>query len=337
MKVGQRNLITDVPGILVGHASDPALKSGSTVLTASEPFVAAVDVMGGAPGTRETDALAPDRLVNAVDALVLSGGSAYGLDAASGVSDALRKDGRGYAVGPATVPIVPAAIIFDLLNGGDKGWAANPYRALGERAYDDRSNTFPIGRVGAGFGALTASLQGGLGSASLVLDDGTTVGALVVANPHGDAVEPQSGSFWAAPFEVGDEYGAFGPVGTHDPLVTPQNHKMDAFEAATNTTIAIVATDARLDKAQLKRMAVAAQDGMARAIVPSHTPFDGDLIFSVSTSGRELSDATTGPLYVGHAAAICLSRAIARAIYAAHPEPGDTLPTWSQRWGSSNG
>ena len=335
MKVGQRNLITDVPGILVWHAADPVLKSGSTVLTSTAPFVAAVDVMGGAPGTRETDALAPDRLVNAVDALVLSGGSAYGLDAASGVSDALRTDGRGYAVGPAVVPIVPAAIIFDLLNGGDKAWTENPYRALGDQAYRNRSDTFPLGRVGAGFGALTASLQGGLGSASLVLDEGTTVGALVVANPHGDVVEPRTGSFWAAPFEIGDEYGAFGPVSAHDALATPQNHKMEAFEAAANTTIAIVATDARLDKAQLTRMAVAAQDGMARSIVPSHTPFDGDLIFSVSTSGRDVSDPATGPLHIGHAAAVCLSRAIARAIYEAQPEPGDTLPTWSQRWGAA--
>lgn len=333
MRVGAKNLITDVPGLAVGHASNPALKSGSTVITAKRPFVAAVDVMGGAPGTRETDALAPDRLVGEVDAIVLSGGSAYGLDAASGVSDALRADGRGYAVGPATVPIVPAAILFDLLNGGDKDWDTNPYRKLGEQAYQNRSGNFDLGRTGAGFGALTASLQGGLGSASIVLDDGCTVGALVAANPHGDVTVPGTGAFWASPFEVAGEFGDRGPVQGHDPLTAPENHKMEAFNAAANTTIAVVATDADLSKAQLKRMAVAAQDGMARAIVPSHTPFDGDLVFALSTGARELADAARDSFLIGHAAAMCLSRAIARAVYAATPEPGDTLPTWSQVWG----
>ena len=333
MRVGEKNLITDVPGLLVGNASDPALKSGTTVLTADAPFVAAVDVMGGAPGTRETDALDVDRLVDSVDALVLSGGSAFGLDAASGVSDALRAAGRGYPVGPAKVPIVPAAILFDLLNGGDKDWDANPYGELGAQAYAHRSADFEIGRSGAGAGALTASLQGGLGSASIVLDSGHIVGAIVAANPHGDVVSPTDGTFWAAPFEVDAEFGARGPMIANNPLAAPENHKMDAFNAASNTTIAIVATNATLSKAQLKRMAVAAQDGMARAIVPSHTPFDGDLVFALSTSSSALADDVVDPFLIGNAAATCVSRSIARAIFVATPQLGDTLPTWGQRWG----
>lgn len=164
---GPRNLITDVPGVLVGNASDAVLKSGVTVLTAQKPFVAGVDIRGGAPGTREIGLLAPDKLVQTVDALVLSGGSAFGLDAASGVMDRLAALGRGYRVGAVHVPIVPAAILFDLNNGGRKDWASNPYRGLGEAALDAAAPDFGIGSQGAGTGALTARVKGGLGSASV--------------------------------------------------------------------------------------------------------------------------------------------------------------------------
>ena len=188
MRPGARNLITDVAGLRVGNASDATIKTGSTVLVGDTPFVAGVHVMGGAPGTRETDLLAPDKTVQEVDALVLSGGSAFGLDAASGVADALRAAGRGFFVGPVNVPIVPGAILFDLINGGDKEWGENPYKALGRAAYEAAREDFSLGSEGAGTGALTADLKGGLGSASLVLDNGVTVGALVAANPVGQSI-----------------------------------------------------------------------------------------------------------------------------------------------------
>lgn len=350
MQPGARNLITDVAGLVVGNAADEALKSGTTVLTADRPFTASVDVMGGAPGTRETDLLDPNRLVTEVDALVLSGGSAFGLDAASGVADVLRDRGRGFAVGPVTVPIVPAAILFDLLNGGDKDWTENPYRRLGTEALAACGVSFELGTSGAGFGATTANFKGGLGSASAVLETGHTVGALVAVNPHGDPVVPDRPNFWAAPFEVGREFGGLGVAATDGPVGAPVNRKLASFQDLTqaedapgapdttsdvnstsgmNTTVAIVATDATLDKAQLKRLAVSAQDGMARAIVPSHTPFDGDLVFSLSTGDRPLGEPVPELMALGHAAAVCLSRAIARGVFLATARPGDTMPTWS--------
>ena len=329
MKTGPKNLVTDVAGLYVGNASDENLKSGTTVLTGDRSFVAAVDIMGGTPGTRETDLLAPDKLVQQVDALVLSGGSAFGLDAASGVVDRLRKLGRGFAAGPAIVPIVPAAILFDLNNGGDKEWQANPYPNLGAEAFDDASKDFELGTQGAGTGATTAYLKGGLGSASVVLEEGHTVGALVAVNALGSATPSGQKNFWAAPFEVGSEFGGRGPAPNTNPFEVPTKLAIHG----TNTTIAIVATDAILDKAQAKRMAVAAQDGLARALVPSHTPFDGDLIFAASTGQRKLNDPMLDALQLGHAAATCLSRAVARAIFHATPSPNDPFATWQQTWG----
>ena len=337
MRPGPRNLITDVAGLMVGNAQDEVIKTGTSVLTAATPFTAAVDVMGGAPGTRETDCLDPDRLVSDVDALVLSGGSAFGLDAASGVADALAAEGRGFTVGTddasVTVPIVPAAILFDLLNGGDKDWGTNPYRQLGADAYANAAPEFALGTAGAGFGATTATLMGGLGSASLVLDNGCTVGALVAVNPHGSAVVPGSGHFWAAPFEVDNEFGGLGPAPDAVPLGVSPSEKEAAFEDRANTTIAIVATDAVLDKAMLKRVAVAAQDGMARALVPAHTPVDGDLVFALATGDRVLDEPVRDLMAIGHAASICLTRAIARGVYEATARPDDGLPTWADAWG----
>lgn len=340
--VGAQNLITDVPGIKVGNAEDAGVKSGVTVLTSDEPFIASVDVMGGAPGTRETDCLAPDKLVQQVDALVLSGGSAFGLDAASGVMDSLRAQKRGLEVGPVKVPIVPAAIIFDLINGGASDWDMNPYRDLGAQAFNNAEASFALGSYGAGMGATTAVLKGGLGSASLVMPNGIIVGALVVVNPHGSVVAPETNRFWAAPFEIGDEFGGLGPTTSSSSNLLPKNEKLRAYEAlkgdasgtpdmpsGMNTTIAIVASNAKMDKAQLKRLAVASQDGMARAIVPSHTPFDGDLVFALSTSEVELHDPIIDSMQLGHAAAVCLSRAIARGVYHASADTNDTLPVWS--------
>ena len=322
MQTGPRNLITDVAGLKVGNAQDAKIKSGTTVLTAEAPFTAAVHVMGGAPGTRETDLLSPDKTVEQVDALVLSGGSAFGLDAASGVTDALRAQGRGFDVGGQTVPIVPSAILFDLLNGGDKSWSRSPYYDLGRVALAEARADFDIGSFGAGCGATTASLKGGLGSASLVLPSGHTVGALVAVNALGDAIAPGTDRFWAAPWEIGAEFGGKG-VASYTAPSWPRTKLSDQ-----NTTIAIVATDADLTKAATARFATAAHDGMARALVPSHTPMDGDLVFGLSTGARAIQDQLADPIALSHAAATCLARAIARAVFAATPAEGDLLPCY---------
>lgn len=332
-KPGKLNLITDVAGLRVGNAQDDGIKSGSTVLVGDAPFTASVHVMGGAPGTKETDLLAPDKTVQQVDALVLSGGSAFGLDACSGVMDGLRTMGRGFVIGDMRIPIVPGAIVFDLINGGDKGWDNNPYRDLGRAALDNATADFALGSAGAGTGAMAAMQKGGLGSASLVLPDGTTVGALVVVNALGSVTTPGDRHFWAAPFEVGKEFGGAGPdpAGGH---IQPQASRKERAmmlqaTAGANTTIAIVATDATLSKTQCHRLAVTAHDGMARAIVPSHTPLDGDLVFGVST-GTDAPVDQTAFRAIGAAAAVCLSRAIARGVYAATPAKGDLLPTYSE-------
>ncbi len=331
---GPRNSITDVAGLRVGNAEDHRLKSGTTVLVADKPFIASVDVMGGAPGARETELLAPDKMVQEVDALVLSGGSAFGLDAASGVMDGLRAIGRGFRVETATIPIVPGAIIFDLLNGGEKDWTDNPYVALGRQALAAARTEFALGTVGAGTGALTANLKGGLGSASLVLPSGHIVGALVVANPTGSVTMGDSAHFWASPFEVDGEFGGRGPLVAPLSFAQSARTKRDGTSAIANTTIAIVATDAVLSKAQAKRMAVAAQDGIARSASPSHTPVDGDLVFSVATGDKPILDPILDVIHLGHAASVCLARAMARAIYLATPAPGDIVPTWQQKWGN---
>lgn len=328
MQTGARNLITDVDGLRVGNAGDDALRSGVTVLVSDAPFTAGVNVMGGAPGTRETDLLAPDRVVQQVDALVLSGGSAFGLDAASGVAEGLRDMGRGFAVGGMRVPIVPAAILFDLLNGGEKGWSDNPYKALGRVALAAASEDFALGSEGAGTGATTATLKGGLGSASVRLPDGSTVGALVAVNALGSATVDEGPHFWAAPFEIGSEFGGFGPAPHHpDPLTAPTKLAQHG-----NTTIGIVATDAALSQSQCTRLATAAQDGLARALLPSHTLMDGDLIFSAATGARPAPDLAAQVL-LGHAAACTMARAIARAVHAARPAPADPLPAWAARFG----
>ena len=324
MQTGKRNLITDVEGLLVGNASDEGVKTGATVLVSDTPFTAGVHVMGGAPGARESDLLAPDKTVQQVDALVLSGGSAFGLDAPSGVADALRLQGRGFPVGDQTVPIVPGAILFDLLNGGNKDWPENPYKRLGAEALGAASSHFELGTIGAGTGATLASFKGGLGSASIVLPSGHTVGALVAVNALGDATV-DGAHFWAAPFEVGNEYGGFGVAPRHPAGLPPT--KLAAHAA--NTTIAIVATDAALDQSQCTRLATAAHDGMARALVPSHTPMDGDLIYGVSTGAMPLANPAEDTMWLGHAAATCLARAIARAVFHATPADKDTVPSYA--------
>ena len=330
MKQGPKNLITDVEGLLVGNAHDAGLRSGVSVLTGARPFTAGLHVMGGAPGTRESDLLAPDRLVQQVDALVLSGGSAFGLAACDGVMAGLRAQGRGFAVGEQRVPIVPGAILFDLLNGGDKdwggdkGWQENPYAGLGLEALQAANDRFALGSVGAGFGAMTGTLKGGLGSASAVLDSGLTVGALVAVNALGAVNVDESAQFWAAPWEIGAEFGGLGAAPAYDPHFEPEPAK----RAGEATTIAIIATDAALDQAQVTRIATAAHDGMARAIHPSHSLLDGDLVFGAATGAKELADPLRDMFQLGHAAACVLARAIARAIYEAKAMPGDLQPCW---------
>ena len=328
---GPRNLITDVAGLKVGNAQDDHIKTGTTVLVGDNPFTASVHVMGGAPGTKETDLLAPDKTVEKVDALVLSGGSAFGLDACSSVMDGLRAMGRGFQIGAMNIPIVPGAIIFDLINGGAKDWDENPYRALGRQALDNASDAFFIGSSGAGTGALAAMQKGGLGSASMILASGTTVGALVVVNALGSVTTAGDRHFWAAPFEMDAEFGGMGPdpnAGhvSAEPSRKEQAMMMQATQGA-NTTIAIVATDAPLTKTQCHRLAVTAHDGMARAIVPSHTPLDGDLVFGVATGEGTPVDQEHFRA-IAAAGAVCLSRAIARGVYEASAAPGDLLLTY---------
>lgn len=333
MRTGPKNLITDVVGLRVGNVEDRRLKSGVTVVIADRPAVGAVHVMGGAPGTRETDLLEPHNTVQAIDAIVLSGGSAFGLDAASGVQAALREMGRGFAVGPVRVPIVPAAILFDLINGGDKDWGRYPpYREMGHAAALSAAETFSLGSHGAGTGALTAGLKGGLGSASTVLADGTTVGAIVAVNALGSVTWGEDRRFRAAVHEIGDEFGGLGLPSVPSDEARAIRTKLNLGQPKeANTTIAVIATDAVLTKAEAKRLAVAAHDGFARAIWPSHTPMDGDLIFALSTGASKRTPDPAGAIDLSAAAAATMARAIARAVYAATAELGDVMPVWRDR------
>jgi L-aminopeptidase/D-esterase-like protein len=332
-RTGPRNLITDVAGLLVGNASDPVIKSGVTAVICEEPAVAGVQVLGGAPGTRETDLLEPHNTVETVNAVVLSGGSAFGLDAASGVQAALRERGVGFEVRGMRIPIVPAAILFDLHNGGDKDWGRHPpYRELGYEAVQLASPEFAVGTTGAGTGALTAGLKGGLGSASTALSSGVTVGALAAVNPIGSVTIGSRRHFWAAPFEIGSEFGGLGlpspwPVDAQDVRLKFRDH----IEAGANTTIAVIATDAILTKAATKRLAISAHDGFARAVWPAHTPADGDLVFSLATGGSGIAPDPDVAIDLYAAASATMARAIARAVYAATPAGGDLLPVWSAR------
>jgi len=324
---GSRNLITDVPGLKVGQAHDAAVRTGVSVILPDERAVAACDVRGGGPGTRETDALAPENLVEAIDAIVLSGGSVYGLAAADGVVAWLGAQGRGYGLvsagGVPLSPVVPSAILYDLANGGDRAWGEDPpYRRLGREAVVAAGLDFALGTAGAGYGAMAGSLKGGTGSASIVAADGITVGALVCVNSFGSVVAPGGRTFWAAPYEVGDEFGGIGAAGLAAGADDWGLAKSDP-KARTNTTIACVATDVALTPAQAKRVAVMAQDGLARAIRPIHAPFDGDVVFALSTARRPLdSDVEFTLARIGALAADVLARAVARGVYEAAPWAG---------------
>jgi len=330
-RAGPRNLITDVPGILVGQAEDRNGISGTTVVLSEMPAVASVDVRGGAPGSRETELLAPGTLVDWIDAIVLSGGSAFGLDAAAGVMDQLLEMGRGFTVGAAIVPIVPAAILFDLGFPGRQAWTGEPpYRALGRQAVAVTARDFAVGNFGAGLGATAGRLKGGIGSASLTLADGTIVGAIVAVNSWGAVVRPDCGRFWAADLALAGEIDQQPPI-SDAPLDPEDFSQCGIARPGANTTIAVVATDAALDKSRCRRLAIMAQDGLARAIRPVHTPFDGDTVFALSTGAGPLVDPAV-LARLGSAAADCLARAVMRAVLAAEPLGG--IPSWRQLWGS---
>jgi D-aminopeptidase len=328
-----RNLITDVPGVRVGQAEDARLASGVTAIVFDAPAIGAVDIRGGGPGPRETALLDPAQTVSGIDAIALSGGSAFGLDAASGVQAWLAEQGRGFAVGPARVPIVPAAILFDLLAGGDKAWGRYPpYRELGHAAAAAASADFRLGTFGAGLGATTVNLKGGIGSASAELPGGIRVGALAAVNAAGSVVVGDGPCFWAAPFECDGEFGGRGLPSVVPPKALEPRTK---GSLRASTTLAVIATDAVLSKAQAKRLAVMAHTGMARAIYPVHTPLDGDIVFAVSTGARPLADAVFALTALGALAADCLARAIARGVFAATALPfAGTLPAWHDRFGA---
>lgn len=322
-KPGPRNLITDVPGLKVGCVEDEAVRTGVTVVLCPEAWTAAVDVRGGGPAVRETDTLRPENSFSKAHAICLSGGSVFGLGAADGVASALsnRDVGVRITAGTPAIPIVPAACLHDLSNGGDKAWGLTPpYRELGMRAVEAAAEDFPLGPVGAGRGAMAGLRPGGLGSASIDLGGGLIVAALVAANPVGSAYMADGETFWAWPFEIDGEFGGRRP-GTLAPAIEPlpDDSKLGArLIAGANTTLALVATTADLSTAEAQRMAMMAHDGMARAVRPIHTPFDGDVVFGLASGACALGDdPMRGVLRtrIGSAAADCLARAIARAVY----------------------
>jgi L-aminopeptidase/D-esterase-like protein len=330
-----KNLLTDISGVRVGHADDAALASGVTAIIFDSPAIASIDVRGGGPGTREDGLLKLESTVEAVDAIALSGGSALGLDAAGGVQAWLAEQGRGLRIREAVIPIVPGAICFDLLNGGNKAWGRfPPYRDLGYAAASAATTDFALGSVGAGFGATTANFKGGLGSASAQTDGGVMVAALAVVNAVGSVTVGDGPWFWAAPFETGGEFGGRGlpPSFTSDML----RMRIKGGTAATsmeNTTLAVVVTDAALTKPQVRRLAMIAQTGFARAIYPVHAPLDGDVVFAAAT-GEKPVDPLAGLTELGMVAANVMARAIARGVHEATalPFPG-ALPAWKDRFG----
>jgi L-aminopeptidase/D-esterase-like protein len=318
VRPGARNLITDVQGLRVGNAQDARVRTGVTVVLADTLSTAVVDVRGGAPGTRDTDALDPTAIDGGADAIVLSGGSVYGLDAPAGVTSLLREQGRGVLFGGVNVPIVPGAILFDLTNGGDKNWGAEtPYRALGRAAAENAGLDFALGNAGAGLGARAGAYKGGLGSASAVTDDGFAVGAVVAVNSLGSPLIPGTDVFWTFPLEQNGEFG--GRRLARDVMVDldlPADMKGAAPKQ--NTTIAVVAVDAEVTPVELKRIAIMAQDGFARALRPIHTPFDGDVVFAFATGKRPLGEMRQRQVMrLGSIACDTLARAIARGVYEA--------------------
>ena len=334
---GQYNSIIDVAGLRVGHAHDEARATGVSVVLPDDRSIAACDIRGGGPGTRETDALAPENFVDAVDGIFLSGGSVYGLAAGSAITDWLGAQGKGFRlvenVPPS--PIVSGAILFDLSNGGDKDWGEQPpYYQLGREAAAAAAAshaTFPLGNVGAGYGALAGHVKGGLGSASCMTEDGFEIGALVAVNSFGAVVCPGTRRLWAADYEADDEMGGVEDDRKPDMGDIFANTKISASPRSasprTNTSLAVVAVNATLTPSEVRRVAMMAQDGLARAIRPAHAAVDGDSVFALATGRREISGGGGGGgvsgmralevSRLGALAADCVSRAVGRAIWSA--------------------
>jgi L-aminopeptidase/D-esterase-like protein len=330
-----KNLLTDIAGVRVGHAHDASVASGVTAILFDTPAVASIDVRGGGPGTREEALLRPESTLEAIDGIALSGGSALGLDAAGGVQAWLAERGRGFQVRGAVIPIVPGAICFDLLNGGDKAWGRfPPYRDLAYAAANAADADFALGSVGAGLGATTANFKGGLGSASARTEAGFTVGALAVVNAVGSVTVGDGPWFWAAPFEQGNEFGGRGlPPAFAPDMLRARLKGGPAVTAAENTTLVVVVTDAALTKAQAKRLAMIAHTGMARAIYPVHATTDGDVVFAAAT-GEKPIDPVFGVTELGMVAANTVARAVARGVHSATALPFlGALPAWGDRFG----
>lgn len=324
---GAHNCLTDVPGLLVGHHDSPQAVCGVSVVLCPQGAVAGVDVRGSSPATRETDLLNPVNLVQRVQAVVLSGGSVYGLACAQGVVEWLASQGLGFDLGQGQVaPIVPAAALYDLGRGPDFVPAMGPqWGRLACQA--TQAGPFAQGNAGAGMGAVSGGLKGGLGSASLVLDSGLTVAALAVVNSLGSVLEPASGLAWEARLELAEELGPWARVPVNLPAAPGGGQ-------GRHTTIGVVATDAALGKAQATKLAQMAQDGLGRAIRPAHTMFDGDAIFALATGQRPLPGqqgffdvAQAADLNeLGAAAADCFARAVLRGVMAAQGLAG--FPAW---------
>jgi len=331
-----KNLLTDIAGVRVGHAEDAKVASGATAIIFDSPAIAAIDVRGGGPGTREDALLDLANTVERVDAIALSGGSAFGLDTGGGVQAWLAEQGRGFRVREALIPIVPGAILFDLLNAGDKAWGRfSPYRDLGYAAAATATSAdFALGSVGAGFGATTATFKGGLGSASAVTPDGVKVAAIVAVNAVGTVTVGDGPWFWAAPFEVGGEFGGRGlPDKFTDDMLRMRIKGGPAATARENTTIGAVVTDAVLTKPQAKRLAMIAHTGFARAIYPVHAPTDGDVLFAAATCDKPI-EPLAGLTELGTIAANVVARAIARGVYSATALPFPSAqPAWRDRFG----
>jgi len=329
------NLLTDIAGVRVGHAEDAKVASGTTAIVFDQPAVAAIDVRGGGPGTREVSLLDVANTVERIDAIALSGGSAFGLDAGGGVQAWLAEQGRGFRVREAVIPVVPGAIVFDLLNGGDKAWGRfSPYRDLGYAAAASAGPDFALGSVGAGLGATTATFKGGIGSASAVTANGIKVGAIMVVNAVGSVTVGNGPWFWAAPFEQNGEFGGRGLPPTFTPDMLAMRIKGGpAASERENTTIGLVVTDAILSKAQAKRLAMIAQTGFARAIYPVHAPLDGDVLFAAATCEKPI-EPLVELTELGMVAANVVARAIASGVYnaTALPFPG-AQPAWKDRFG----
>jgi L-aminopeptidase/D-esterase-like protein len=330
-----KNLLTDIPGVRVGHADDATVAYGVTAIIFDQPAIASIDVRGGGPGTRDGSLLDVANTVERIDAIALSGGSAFGLEAGGGVQAWLAAHGRGFAVGDALIPLVPGAVQFDMLNGGNKKWGRfPPYRDLGYAAAEAATDgTFALGSVGAGLGATTANFKGGLGSASAVTADGVRVAAIASVNAVGSVNVGDGPWFWAAPFEIDNEFGGRGLPAVFTPDMLAMRLKgAPASTAIENTTLAVIVTDAILTKAQAKRLAVIAQTGFARAIYPVHAPLDGDAVFAAATCEKPI-DPLYGLTELGAVAANVVARAIARGVYEAKTLPfAGALPSWKMRF-----